>query len=155
MADNNRDVQIVRIVPKTNSEEDIRKVKIGLEKAEIKYRRKNFTEIIPYAKGTKFVELATTVIQDKSGPWKHPLFLFQSKHTTTIGVDALCRKTKDFLEEKSLESPLDILSVSAGLENDYLCVVALVRVYKEKPRFGDLYDYLGEIYEADTEGRKK
>ena len=55
MADNNRDVQIVRIVPKTNSEEDIRKVKIGLEKAEIKYRRKNFTEIIPYAKGTKFL----------------------------------------------------------------------------------------------------
>lgn len=155
MADNNKDVQIVRIIPKTNSKEDIRKVKIGLEKAEIKYRRKNFTEIIPYAKGTKFVELATTVIQDKSGPWKHPLFLFQSKHTTTIGVDALCRKTKDFLEEKSLESPLDILSVSAGLENDYLCVVALVRVYKEKPRFGDLYDYLGEVHEIDTEGRRK
>ena len=47
MADNNKDVQIVRIIPKTNSKEDIRKVKIGLEKAEIKYRRKNFTEIIP------------------------------------------------------------------------------------------------------------
>ena len=74
MADNNKDVQIVRIIPKTNSKEDIRKVKIGLEKAEIKYRRKNFTEIIPYAKGTKFVELATTVIQDKSGPWKHHCF---------------------------------------------------------------------------------
>ena len=148
-------VQVVKIFPKSSSETDIEKTKSGLEKAEIKYRRKTFTEIVPYAKGTKFVELANTVIPDKDSPWKHPLFLYQSKHTTTIGVDALCKKTYEFLEEKNRTNPMDILSVSAGLEEDYLCVVALIRVYEEKPVFRDLYNYLGEDYKSSTKKKER
>lgn len=123
---------------------DTVKAKAALQKMEVKYRRFPEAEVIPYAKNTSFVEIAENVVPDKDGTYAHPLYLFASRHATTIGVAALSRKTREFLEEKKENYPMDILSVSAGMDTDRLMVVALVRVYEEKPRFSELRVYLGE-----------
>lgn len=116
----------------------------GLRIAEQKYRKYKDDEIIPFARNTSFTELAGNVIEDRDGPWAHPLFLIKSLHVTTIGIDALCRKTKEFLDSRQKENPMDILSISAGLAGEQLAVICLIRPYKDKPKFGDLYDFIGE-----------
>ena len=91
---------------------------------------------------------------DKDGPYANPLYLFTSRHSTTIGVRTLSRKTKEFLEKERAKSGIDILSVSAGIDEDRLMVVALVRVYGKKPKFADLSGFLGEKREDDN-GKEK
>ena len=120
---------------------------------EKKYRIYPEAEIIPYARNTSFVEIAENVVPDRDGPYAHPLYLFTSRHSTTIGVRTLARKTKEFLEKKREEQSLDILSVSAGIDEERLMVVALVRVYGQKPRFAELSGYLGEKKE-NGEGKR-
>jgi hypothetical protein len=115
---------------------------------EKKYRAYPEAEIIPYARNTSFVELAENVVPDRDGPYANPLYLFTSRHSTTIGVRTLARKTKEFLEKKREEQDMDILSVSAGMDEDRLMVVALVRVYGKKPKFAELSGYLGEKKES-------
>ena len=112
--------------------------------AERKYRLYPEREIVAYAKNTSFEELANHVIPDRDGPWKNKIYVFESKHVTTIGATQLCRKTLRFLEEKSHEYDMDILSVSGGIYGDKLQVVGLVRCYGKKPNFIELYEYLGE-----------
>ena len=124
--------------------------------AEKKYRKHPQNEIIPFAKNTTWVEVAETVLPDKEGPWTNPIFLFESRHTTTIGVGALGKQTKEFLEIKSKTYPMDILSVSAGMSGDRLSVVGVVRIYGEKPRFGELYEFIGDTKEEfDDEEEQK
>lgn len=115
-----------------------------LRRAEKLYRKFPDSEVIPYAKGTDFIELAENVIRDKDGLYAHPLCLFRSRHSTTIGVSNLAKKTNEFLINASDEYPMDILSVSAGIDGDQLAVVALVRVYGKKPSFYELHKYLNE-----------
>lgn len=134
----------VRVVMIKPSPDDTLKASSGLRKAEAVYRKFPKNEIIPFAKNTPFAEIAENVIPDRDGPYHNPIYLFQSSHITTIGVASLSRKTKEFLEKKKRDFPMDILSVSAGMDGDHLSVTALVRVYDKKPRFGDLYTYLGE-----------
>lgn len=125
--------------------------------AEKKYRKHPQNEIVPFAKNTTWTEVAETVLPDKEGPWTNAIFLFESRHTTTIGVGALGKKTKEFLELKSEESPMDILSVSAGMSGDKLSVIGVVRIYNKKPKFGDLYEFIGDIYDEEEalEGDQK
>ncbi len=120
---------------------------MGLTLVEKKYRRYAENEIIPYAKVTPYLELAETVIPDKDGLWKHPLYLYTTIHTTTIGVSVLCHKVKEFLGSMPLTT--DILSITAGMDGDHLRCIMLFRVYDElpegdKPDISELYTYLGE-----------
>ena len=120
------------------------KPRASLKKIERIYRRFPESEVIPYARGTSFVEIAENVIRDKDGMYAHPIYLFESKHSTTIGVSNLAKKTNEFLINASKKYPMDILSVSAGIDGDRLSVVCLVRVYKAKPSFSELQKYLNE-----------
>lgn len=125
-----------------------------LAKIEKRFRRFPEAEIVPFAKNTPFVEIAEEVIKDPDGAYAHPIFLFESLHTTTIGVAALSRKTKEFLEmKKDAGYRMDILSVSAGMFRDKLSVVVLLRIYGEKPAFRELYSYLGEKFDDEEEGK--
>ncbi len=110
-------------------------------------------EVIPNARNTSFRELAENVFPDRDGAYSNPIYLFKSRHPTTIGIAALARKTMEFLEGQKGEHPMDILSVSAGIDGDRLMTMALVRVYGKKPRFAALSDYLGEKEKSDTGGR--
>ena len=121
---------------------------------ETRYRIYPEAEIIPYARNTSFVEIAEHVVPDRDGPYANPLYLFTSRHSTTIGVRTLSRKTKEFLEKERTKSGMDILSISAGMDEDRLMVVALVRVYGKKPKFAELSGFLGEKKEDDGEKEK-
>ena len=117
----------------------------GLKKGEVKYRKFPEAEIIPFARETSLVEVATQIKPDRDGPWKHPLFMFTSRHRTTIGNSTLCRKTNAYLEIQKEKYDMDILSVSSGMVDNTLEVMFLVRIYGKIPDFRGLYEYLGEI----------
>ena len=116
---------------------------------ERKYRIFPSAEIIPFARNTPFLEIIENVVPDRDGPYTHCIYHYESKHATTIGVNELSRKTKEFLEEKSKATKMDILSISSGMEGDRLSVRALIRFYGKKIRFEELYDYLGEVRDTD------
>ena len=146
MADKKSTVTVVVIEKNDNPS----RPRSNLRKVEKRFRKFPDAEVIPYAKGTDFVELAENVIKDKDGLYKHPIFLFESKHSTTIGVSKLAKKTREFLLHEKETHPMDILSVSAGIDNDSLSVMALVRVYDKKPSFQRLYKYLNEKESDDS-----
>ena len=135
--------------------ENVQKNRATVRAIEKKYRIFPAAEIIPFARNTPFVELVENVIPDRGGFYKNPIFYYESRHTTTIGVAELSRKTKEFLEIKSRMNPMDILSVSSGMTDDRLSVRVLVRIYGEKIRFEELYDYLGEKRSHRGDSEKK
>ena len=142
-----KDVTVVLV----HEPNDKARAKSQLKQIEATFRLHPEGEAVPFAKNTHYTDLAEHVFPDKDGAYTNPLYLFISNHPTTVGVRNLARKTKEFLEMKQHECQMDILSISAGMEATKLNVVALVRVYGEKPRFGDLYDYLGKSGDNDVE----
>lgn len=120
----------------------------ALDAAEKKYRKFKNCEVVPFAKNTSFAELAKTVFPDKTGagPSVNSFYIVESFHLTTIGVENLAKKTYDWLCEKGSEDQFDVLSVSAGLYEDRLSTVYLIRAYDDKqiPDVLELFDYLEE-----------
>ena len=115
-----------------------------LNSVEKKHRYSIDDDVLPYARKTPYKELAEKVIEDRKGEWVTPLYLYKSLHSTTIGVKALGRKTKEFLDRKKETEDFDILSISTGMENDRLGVTVLLRGYGGRVYMQDLYDFLGE-----------
>lgn len=109
-------------------------------------------EIIPFARNTGFVEIAEKVIPDRDGEWQHPLIYTESRHRTKIGTAYLGKAANDYLEKIKNRTPIDILSVTTGIDGDELCLCILIRVYKDIPNFTNLYDYLGEFHVEKLEG---
>ena len=121
----------------------------ALDEAEEKYRKFPDGEVIPFAVKTNFRELCTTVFPDsKNGSIaEHPLYICESYHMSTIGVEELAQRTQLWLTEKQNEGyQYDILSVSSGLFGNRLAVTYLIRTYdgNHVPAAADLFDYLGE-----------
>lgn len=111
----------------------------GLNLAEEKFRKNLTYEAIPYAKGTRYVEIATSILPDRkskvrTAEFAHPIFVVKSYFETTIGIARLCTRIFDYLKRISNDTDIDILSISAGMEDDLVVVVYLVRAY-EKSRF--------------------
>ena len=115
-----------------------------IDALEKRYRIFPKSEMMPFARNTPFREIAENVIPDQDGPYKNSIYHYESKHSTTIGVNELGKKTKEFLEEKKKHNKMDILSISTGMDGDKLSVRALIRHYGKKIHFEDIYDYIGE-----------
>ncbi len=122
--------------------------KASLQQLEKDYRHYETAETMPFAKWTSFAEIAEVVVPDKDGPWKNPLTFYESEHSTTIGGDSLCKKTRDFLELQKEECDMQILSISAGMKGSNLCVDILIRCYKKHPDFSNFLAYIGEDADA-------
>ena len=144
-------VRVCPFVPTDN----LAKNRATINAIERTYRKFPNAEIVPFARGTSFQEIVEDVVPDRDGMYKNAIYHYESKHTTTIGVSELSKKTKEFLEMKSKTNRMDILSVSSGLDEDRLSVRVLLRHYGKKIRFEELYDYLGEKRERNTTGTKK
>lgn len=124
----------------------------SLQKLEARYRHFPENELMPLARNTSFKELAA-IIPDRNPKGSSKYYLYESRHTTTIGVDSLARKTQEFLESQKKDMFLEILSVSAGMLDDKICVTALVRMSEEDAnrfRFSDIYQFLGEDDDDDS-----
>lgn len=117
----------------------------GLAAMEKLYRKHPESEIIPFARNTSFTEIAETAMPDKDGPWKNPVALFQTLHKSQIGALSLCRKAREYLEQCATQTPLDILSITAGMEGDFLQLTLLIRFYDVPPKIENLYSYLQEV----------
>lgn len=98
----------------------------GLDKLEMRYRTFPQNEVVPYAIGTSYAELASVVFPSERGPdgcWLHPVLVSISYHWTTIGIDNLCRTAFEYLQKVQKGTRLDILSVSGGLVDGNLELV--------------------------------
>ena len=131
--------------------------KKGLLAIEKTYRKHPENEIIPFARNTSYVDIATIVLQDDKEPengadFAHPIALFQSRHHSQIGAITLCRKAKEFLEICSEQTPLQILSISAGMDEDALLLTMLVRLYSSVPNIENIYDYMDEFRFSEKTG---
>ena len=122
----------------------------ALNEAEEKYRKFPDGEVIPFAVRTRFDELAATVFPDREGlpVSERPLYIAESFHQTTIGVETISQKTVAWLNSKKGEGmDFDIMSVSAGLYGSRLSVTYLIRPYdgSRLPDTAELFEYLGEM----------
>lgn len=140
MSNIDKDVSVVVV----HANQKPAKPRESLRTVEEMYRKFPENEIMPLAKDTGYVELAERVVRDKDGLYAHPLFLFASKHDPAIGIETISKLTHLFLENRKEIYPMDILSISAGMDGDKISVIALVRVYKNKPSFRELYKFIGE-----------
>lgn len=130
-----------------------------LRKLEKEHRVENINtyEAMPWAVDNDFVNIANTVICDKRGKWKCPIILFISNHNTTIGAKNLSRKAVEFFEKEKRTVQMDVLSVSAGMEDNRLVLKSLIRVYKGIPNMEKFFNSLGEDIvnkKVQTEGTK-
>mgnify|MGYP002626066472 CR=1 FL=1 len=116
-----------------------------LECIEEDHRQSNGIEIVPYATNVSFKELCNVVKRDREGSWKNPVYFFSSMHKAQIGVQNLCNQIYKYIMTTSNSSNLDILSISAYLDEDLVTVNCLIRCYNdEKINFKGLYNFLGE-----------
>lgn len=123
-----------------------------LNKAEKQFRKDIDQDFMPWAIGTRYKEIAETIIQDKNGAWKTPLNLIVSHHSTTIGIGNLCVKAVEFIQSLSEQNPIDILSLSSGMENNKLVIKILVRAYSGTINFVPFFNFIGDsLFEEEQE----
>ena len=116
-----------------------------LQSIEDDFKKSNGVEIIPFAVNISYIELCNTVKRDREGNWKNPVYFFSSRHKAQIGVKNLSNKIYKFIKASTDKSNIDVLSITAYLEDDYVTVNCLVRCYNGvKLNFKGLYKYLGE-----------
>jgi Flp pilus assembly protein, ATPase CpaF len=119
----------------------------ALRAAEEMTRKFPNTEYMPFARGVSWAELPN-IIKDEDGDWVNPIFVTTSRHVTTIGVDELIRKANEFLiqHNNNPEYKIDILSISAGVDDNKLLLTTLFRSYKNKKEvhIKRLFNFLGE-----------
>ena len=115
----------------------------------------NTYEAMPWAMDNDFVNIANTVICDKRGKWQCPIILFVSSHNTTIGAKNLSRKAAEFFQKESQTAQMDILSVSAGMEDNKLVLKSLIRIYKGVPNMEKFFNSLGEDVVKKQEKEEK
>ena len=124
------------------------KAESGLDKLEKRYRTFPQNEVVPYASGTSYAELASVVFPSErglDGGWARPVLVNVSYHWTTVGIDRLCRTAYEYLLSIQEKTRLDILSVSGGLVDGNLELVLVYRPYEDMPPVNDeLRDLLGE-----------
>lgn len=116
---------------------------LGIEQ---NFRKFPESEFVPFARNASLLELIN-LIKDKGGSWKNPLYIMESKHITTIGVDNLIRKANEFLLANEKEHPMDVLSITAGVDEDQLTLQILIRSYSDNPvKIRNIFKFLGEVH---------
>lgn len=124
----------------------------SLEKIEKEYRKESESmEYMPWANGTSFKEIAETIIPDKNGTWNTPLYFTKSMHRTTIGIRNLCYEANEYIKEMSEKTPIDILSISASMENGRIILKVLVRQYEGQFNFTGFFKQIkDELVEPEV-----
>ncbi len=108
------------------------------------YRNNSFFEALPFATNTPFDEIAEHIIPDERGTWTAPVLYYISKHNSLTGTRDLCRKAEEWYRLESVKTHMNILSVSAGMENDNLYLKVLVRVYEDVPNIKNFFSFMGD-----------
>lgn len=120
-----------------------------LRRIESEFRKDFNNDITPCGKGTSFVELATFVFPDRAGTWKTKLYYERTTHKSSTGMANLCLMASEYLNNLAELFPIDILSISAEMENGKIILSCLVRPYTETFTFDGFFDYVGEYAEEE------
>lgn len=121
-----------------------------LEKIEKEHRDFEAFEINPLARNnTGYKELAESLIPDHDGKWANKLCLVISKHKTATGVFKVGLAIGNFLKKYEEKGDIDVLSISAEVEDTKIVANSLIRVYGTMPDYHELYDTLGDNIEED------
>ncbi len=118
----------------------------ALDKVEAKYKKPDVAaELLPWAKGTSYREIAEHVIKDQKGAWKTPIYLVQCRHTTMLGMTKLCQDANTFLMDAQKKGQdIDILSISARMDKSQILLHVLIRCYAGPINFFDFYEKVGD-----------
>ena len=125
-----------------------------IEEMEKNWRNKRFLEVFPHAINTPFKEIALNVLPDRHGEWSAPILYYITRHNTLIGARSLGRQAETWYEKEAADKDLDILSISAGMENGELILKVLIRAYNELPDIKDFFDYIGGDLIFDKSSKK-
>ncbi len=142
------------------------KTMAAFETIEKLYSHFRESELLPYTKNTPLTEVVTTVLPDKKGtvngnePFRTNMFLVQTYYPSTIGVKALTQEVYGYLKNKSNEYDMDIISISAGIVEDKLCALFIVRIYTAEKKnhpydFKDIFEYINFKEEKETGNGEK
>ena len=138
----------------------------GVYKIEELYDLYREAEMIPYTKNTPLSEVVSVVIPDRKGSvegnedFRSPLFMIKSYHSSTIGTKPLAQNVMEYLQNKKHEYDMDVISVSAGIEDDQLVAMFIVRMYTpekkdKKFNFDDIYDFIGHKEQGNIQKKEK
>ena len=123
-----------------------------LKALEKTYRKTTgYFEQIPFARNTPFVEIAHLGIEDKNGDWSAPVCYILTTHEPQIGAKELCRKAEAWYMKNGKDRSMDILSVTAGMDESKLSLRVLVRVYNEFPPIEQFFADIGEEIKVKEE----
>lgn len=120
----------------------------GLRCIDEEYKSYRKTEVVPYAKDTSYVEVCEKILPDKIAPWSHRIHVVVTNHMTKIGTDELCCQALKYMQQKTADHDIDIISIIAGLEEESLALVIIFRSYDDDDnelKLNDIFDYLGEM----------
>ena len=107
--------------------------------------RKNiYEDYVPWARGTKFSELVEVVCPDKNGTWATPLLFIISRHNAIHGIKKLERSVNEFFEREKAKHPLDVLSISANMDNNKIILKSLIRPYTKEFNFINFFKVTGD-----------
>lgn len=113
-------------------------------------------ELLPWAQGTSYAEIATNVIPDKRGYWQTPLYCTISEHKNTIGIRNVCIKAQEYIKSiESEEDQIDILSICACMEDGKIILRVLVRQYEGIFNFTGFFGYIKDDIMEDIEPEKE
>ena len=132
----------------TNKRINLKEYKITdaeqLDNIEEELRNGDADELLPWAKNTPYREIAELVIGDKSGKWVHPLILIRSLHSTSFGLTHVLRKAYEYLDKHKEGGDIDVLSLSAYVQDTKIVLVTLVRTYNSDFHFSGFFEFLGD-----------
>lgn len=114
-----------------------------LIQAENEHRFVSTMELYPWAENTPW-ELVVENIADRYGDWKSPVYLTHSTHKTELGMRNLCQKAAQYIEELSDAGDYEPLSISAGIHEDKIHLIILVRSYSGIFNLSGFFNYIGD-----------
>lgn len=116
----------------------------SLPALEAKYRSGSYTDILPFAKNTSYYELAK-IIPETPHPYPGLYCVYRTKHYRSTGLHTLLMGIKRYFELKKRDIPMDILSISGGMEDGNLFAATMLRIYLPHPfNLDGFYKFLGE-----------
>ncbi len=123
-----------------------------LKKAENRYRKNRDEDFMPVANGgTPYLELAELIYPDQNGPWVTPLFIIICAIDPIREIDESCKNAMKYLTMRKETELIDVLSISAYMENGKIRLVILVRAYNGKINFSGFFDFIGESLYKEEE----
>lgn len=131
-----QNIKMYKIISKENL------INIEKEKRPVKTH-----DTYPWAVNTSYVEIAENIFRDKEGFWATPLYFIESSHKVIHGIDNICKKADEFLNQLKTKYEIDKLSLFARMDGNKINLLILLRPYTDEftvSEFVPFFELLGD-----------